>query len=280
MFKKFASVLGTFTLICFSFYYTDSAIDVIKKTDPIMQQIIEYSSEYGNTSIDSTLVNNNIIPGIKGTIVDIDESYNKMKRLGKFDTSLIVFQEVNPEISIINNYENYIISGNNQKNNISLIFVLEDSSFIEEILSILNKKDIKVTFFIDDDLFNDAIDLLKLILLSGHKVEFYDEKYETAAIKKYNNILKSITNDNLNYCYTTIKNDNLLENCKKEKLHTIIPTIITDFYPYNDIKNNIENGSIISLKNNKNTARELSSIINYILQKGKKIVTLEKLLEE
>ena len=130
MFKKFASVLGTFTLICFSFYYTDSAIDVIKKTDPIMQQIIEYSSEYGNTSIDSTLVNNNIIPGIKGTIVDIDESYNKMKRLGKFDTSLIVFQEVNPEISIINNYENYIISGNNQKNNISLIFVLEDSSFI------------------------------------------------------------------------------------------------------------------------------------------------------
>ena len=37
---------------------------------------------------------------------------------------------------------------------------------------------------------------------------------------------------------------------------------------------------VYSLKNNKNTARELSSIINYILQKGKKIVTLEKLLEE
>ena len=280
MLRKIISILGTCTLVCFSFYYTDSAIDVIRKTDPIMKQIIDYSISYGNTSVDSILVNNSIIPGIKGNIVDIDESYNKMKRLGKFDTSLIVFQEVNPEISIVNNYKNYIIAGNNQKNNISLIFILEDSSFIEEILSILNKKDIKVTFFINDNLFNDAIDLLKLILLSGHRLELYDTKYEISTIKKYNNILKSISNDKLNYCYTTLKNDKLLENCNKEELYTIIPTIITDFYPYNDIKSNLENGSIISLKNNKNTVRELSSIINYVLQKGKKIVTLEKLLEE
>ena len=41
MLKKVTSILGTISLICFSFYYTDSAIDVIKKTDPIMQQIIE-----------------------------------------------------------------------------------------------------------------------------------------------------------------------------------------------------------------------------------------------
>lgn len=280
MLKKVTSILGTISLICFSFYYTDSAIDVIKKTDPIMQQIIEYSEEYGNTSIEPILINNNIIPGIKGSIVDIDKSYTKMKSFGNFDESLIVFKEVYPEISIMNNYENYIISGNNQKDNVSLIFVLEDSSFVEEILSILNKKNIKVTFFINDDLFNDAVDLLKLMLLSGHRIEFYSDKYDVSTIKKYNTILKSISDDSLNYCYTTFKNDKVLENCKHEELHTIIPTIITDFYPYNDIKNNLNNGSIISLKNNKNTVRELSSIINYILQKGKKIITLEKLLEE
>ena len=38
--------------------------------------------------------------------------------------------------------------------------------------------------------------------------------------------------------------------------------------------------TIIVLENNKNTVRELSTIINYIEQKGIKIVSLEKLLEE
>ena len=40
----------------------------------------------------------------------------------------------------------------------------------------------------------------------------------------------------------------------------------------------IENEKV--LENNKNTVRELSTIINYIEQKGIKIVSLEKLLEE
>ncbi len=280
MFKKVTSILGTFTLICFSFYYTDSAIDLVRKTDPIMKEIIDYSNNYGSTSVESTLVNNNIIPGLKGTAVDIDASYNSMKRLGKFDKSLLVFEEVLPTVSLSNNYDNYIISGNKEKNNVSLLFTAFDSSYIEEITNILNNKNVKATFFISSNFFDNSTDLVKTLLVSGHEIELLDDNYDISKIKKYNTIKKSFSKDSLSYCYTTIKKENLLESCKSQKLHTIIPSMTTTNFPYSDIKNSLENGLIISLPNNKNTVRELSAIINYIRQKGKNITILEKLLEE
>lgn len=105
-----------------------------------MKEIVEYSNNYGNTSIDSILVNNNIIPGTKGNAVNIDESYIKMKKLGYFDKNLIVFEEVLPVHSIKNNFDNYIISGNQDKNMTSIIFNIEDVSYIEEILKTINRK--------------------------------------------------------------------------------------------------------------------------------------------
>ena len=64
------------------------------------------------------------------------------------------------------------------------------------------------------------------------------------------------------------------------KMHTIIPGIITNNYPYSDIKINITNGDIISLNTSKNTLRELKYIINYIKQHSYKIVKLNDLIKE
>lgn len=280
MYKKIFSILGTFSIICFSFYYTDTAIDIIRKTDPIMKEIVEYSNAYGNTSVDSILVNNNIIPGIRGNIVDLDESYNNMKRLGKFDKSLIVFEEVFPANSLVANYDYYIISGNTSTNNVSIVFIIDDTSYVEDIIKILNKKNVVATFFVGDDIFDDSLDLIKLILNSGHDVELKDDDYDVSDIKKYNAIKKMISGKGLEYCYSEYKNSLLLDNCKKEKLYTIIPSIATKNYLYNDVKNNLKNGSIIAIENNSNSLRELSSAINYIFQKGKMIVSLEKMLQE
>lgn len=280
MLKKTLSILGTFSLICFSFYYTDVAIDVIRKTDPIMKEIINYSNFYGNTSIEASLVNNNFIPGVKGSFVDLEKSYNNMKRLGYFDESLIVFEESLPSSSINNTYNYYIISGNKEKNKVSLVFIFEDTSFIEDIIKILNSKDVKATFFINDIDFSDSLDLVKLILLSGHEVELFSKTYDSLEIKKYSSMKKILTGRNLSYCYTNLKNTLILNNCKEQKMHTIIPSIITGNYLYNDVKKNLDNGSIISISNNYNAVRELSSTINYIFQKGKEIVLVSKLLEE
>ena len=100
------------TLICFSFYYTDSAVDIVKRNDPIMKEIKGVMKQYEEKSIDATLIDNNIIPGISGVKVDLDKSYEKMKKYGSFDEGLLVFSEVVPTISTSNTYDKYIIKGN------------------------------------------------------------------------------------------------------------------------------------------------------------------------
>ncbi len=280
MLKKIFGVIGTITLVCFSFYYTDSAVDLVRRADPIMKEIEMYSEEFGNTAIDSVLIENDIIPGMRGVSVDLKKSYDNMKRLGKFDKSLIIFKEETPNQTIKNNYNNYIISGNKLKDNVSLIIKMKDTSFLEEILSILNKKNVTATFFLDKNIYNDGLDAVKLIYLFGNDIEFLSSEYSLDDLKKYNYIKEKYLKDELKYCYVNENNENILNNCKSMKLYTIKPVSISEKFPYDDVKKILENGSIITLTNSSETKRELPAIINYIEQKGKKIVKLEKLLEE
>ena len=116
--------------------------------------------------------------------------------------------------------------------------------------------------------------------MSGHDIELLSYNYSISNIKKSNKILKSLMDSKTKYCYTEIENSTIIGNCKNNKMHSIIPSIITTNFPYTQIKNNVTSGAMISLNNNINTIRELPSIINYLNQKGYKIVTLKELLDE
>ena len=50
--------------------------------------------------------------------------------------------------------------------------------------------------------------------------------------------------------------------------------------PYNTVKNELSNGSIILLDINKQTINEINKIINYIEKKGLKIEGLSKIINE
>lgn len=280
MLKKFFTFLGVVSLICFSFYYTDSAVDIVKRNDPIMKEIVESSSNYFEDSIDAVLIDNNIIPGISGVKVDVDKSYEKMKNYGSYDSGLLVFEEITPTISTSNTYDKFIIKGNSSKQSVSLIFKLKTTNYIDEVLEILKDKNVKVTFFIIEDILYNDIDILEKIYLSGHDIEVLSLDYSSSTFKKSNKILKSLMNTKSKYCYTEIESSNIIDNCKRNKMHSIIPNIITTNFPYTEIKNNVTSGSMISLSNNVNTIRELPSIINYLNQKGYKIVTIDELLDE
>ena len=45
-YKRYASYLGVFVLVCFSFFYTEKAVDIIRKNDPVMKQIQLEASKY------------------------------------------------------------------------------------------------------------------------------------------------------------------------------------------------------------------------------------------
>ena len=278
--KKIYTVIGVFILICFSFYYTESAVNIVKRNDPIMKEIIKVSGEYKDSSIDAVLVNNNIIPGKVGIELDIDKSYTKMKKLGKFNTSLLEFKEVIPNISITKNYDKFIISGNKTNNMISLVFKMKDTTYLEEIIDILKSKGLTSDFFLDYSNINNP-STINLLINNNMQVSYLGNNYQynKSDLLVVNEILTKKKNKNI-YCYSEGENKDIIDICSKEKIHTIIPSINTTSNPYYDIKTKLENGSIIKLDNSKTTIKQLRYIINYLKSKGYKIVDLNTLLKE
>lgn len=280
MIRKNHNILITITLVFISFYYTSKVISISKENDPIMKEIIKYKEIIKDTKQEATEFVDEIIPGLNGEEIDVEKSYSKMKKIGKFDKNLLVYQEAYPENTLQENYDKFIISGNKSRNNVSIIIKINDTSYVEDILRVLNQKNIKATFFVDKSVFNNSIDLIKLIEFFGNDVELYSDNYSVYEVNKYSSMLKLVANDKLSYCLNTTKDSEILDNCKTSKLYSIVPSIISDNYLYNSVKNSLQNGSIILIENKKNILRELAPTINYIEQKGKKIVPLKKLLEE
>ena len=280
--KKIMKVVGVLSFVCFSFYYTDSAVDIIKRNDPIMKDIISVINNYEVSSVDAILIDNSVVPGMSGMTIDIDKSYSKMKQLGEFNKNLLVFKEIYPVLSVDDNRDKYIVRGNSNKNEVSLIITFEDTSYLEEILEILNNKKVKATIFLEHDIIIDSVDAVRLFALNNYRMELLGDnyKYDRQIINYGNMIYKNIGTNKAKYCFSVIEDKDLLKTCNNENFRVVIPSIDAIKYPYNDVKKNLENGSIIRLSNNSSTLRELNSVINYIMQKGKKIVSLDKLLEE
>ena len=278
--KRILDLLLTSFIILISFFYTNNLIKVSRKNDPIMLEIEEYKKENEIKALEAILTENEIIPGINGKTIDIDQSYKKMKKIGKFDKNLIVFKEAPPNETINKSYDKNIVSGNKKNNKISLNFEVNDTSYIEELLDELNKKETLATFFINKKIFDESIDVIKLIRSFGHDVELISNGYTIYEVNKYNSLLKTISNDNLSFCLNKQNEDKILKNCENSKMHSIIPSVVIENYIYNTIKHNLENGMITLVPINKQTIKELSATINYIKQKGKKIVLLSNLIQE
>ena len=137
MYRSFFNVLLIIFLSIISFLLTFIVVSYLKRMDPIMKEIKENSllleEEYVNAYVDDDI----IIPGISGKKIDIENSYSIMRKYGSYKEDLLVYEEIFPLVSISNIYDKYVISGNKDKEEVSLIFKIEDTSFLEEIILIL-----------------------------------------------------------------------------------------------------------------------------------------------
>lgn len=280
--KPYLTVIGICLLTVFSFYYTNKLIEFSKSKDPIMIEIMKNKDDYNKLSIDALINNNYIIPGSEGLEVDVDKSYTKMKKLGKYNDNLYVYDVVKPTISIKDNYNKFVINGNTTKKEVSLIFKTEDLKNIENINKILFNNNVSATFFIDGNIKDDDINILKILDESNNYFGNlgYNKKYSIKTIKYTNALLDRIDDDNHNYCYVEKDDINVLKTCSEVKMYTIKPMVVSNIFPFTYIKQNLENGKIFSLDTNSYTLKQLDLIIKYVRQKGYDFVTLEEILNE
>ena len=268
--KKYFEIVGMIVLGLFSVFYTTKTTMVVKEMDNIMIKIKEEQDKYQINPVDAQINDDVIISGISGQKVDIGASYDAMKKIGTYNESMLVYENIKPSISVSNIYDKYFVGSNPNKKQVSLIFKIDNKDNIAKILSLLDKHNIKANFFTTEDLSKPILNLTN----EGHNIGTITyENWLTTLIDK-------IANQKETYCYVEEKDKEKLDICKMNKSHTILPTIITKNIPTLTIKKNLKPGIIISMDVNKNLLNELEYIIRYIESKGYSIVTLEKLLEE
>lgn len=278
--KKTFEAIGFLSLILFTFFYTSKITTVIKENDDILKQIKEIEDQYKIDPVNAIINNNTIIAGVSGSEIDIKESYKKMKKINSFNSNLLVYKELKPEISVLDYYDKYIIKSN--KSSISLVFLIEKDDEINDLLEILDKYKIKATFYTDGNWFENNNEKIIELIKMGHTVGNlgYNYSYKENGISWMNTIVTNIGKQNYTYCYTETENEEVLNICKNNKSYTIKPNIIVKNNPLITIKNQLEKGSIISLKINNSTITELPLIIEYINSRNLNIINLEELLDE
>lgn len=279
MFKIFRNI-GIITLVFLSFIYTEKIVSVVKDYDEIMVEIKHTKNEYKIEPIEAILTDTTIIPGISGKEVNVDKSYSKMKQYGKFESTLLAYDKINPKNRLKDNLDKLIIKGNSSKNMISLVFLLKNIDEIEDIVTLLNERNMKGNFFIDSSWIGTnettIIDLVK----QGHMIGnlSYRGDYKNTKFMELDNIIKKLAGQKVSYCYLEEYDKEALSICSKQGDYTIKPNIIIK-NTLADLKKNLESGSIISIENLSGDLT-LDMIVNYIQGKGYEVVDLKTLLSE
>lgn len=256
--KKLFQILGIVFIIFAGFIYTEKTIMVVREYDEIMIKIKEVSKEKKVEGTDAIIKNDTIIPGIAGREININKSYNTMKQYGKYDEELLVYDKVKPKVSLEDNKDKYIISGNSSKQKISIVFI-NCEKYLDNILNYKINTNIFLT-----ELPKNSINKLDNVLIGFYNS--YDDVLNTT--------VRSTLSKEIKYCFSTDKKD-----CFKKNLYVIKTDIIESNYLI-ETKKRLTNGSIIVYKTNNELFNELNLIIKYINNKGYTIEFLDTLLEE
>lgn len=252
---KYFKLIGIMSLLVFSFYLTDLATEFAINSNPLMQTIKDNSKNYNTTSVNATINNNTIIPGIKGKVVNEMESFLNMKDFGSFNSNYLLYDFIEPEVSLNDNKEKIIISGNKKLRQVTLL--VRDTNLIEYLKN--NKYKYTKLIKYDDLLDKDNVNI------ESDRLKFLD--VDTLLNKKeLNNKI----------CILDYSN---IENCKKKKYYIVKPNIVIKNNNMVSNISNIDNGSIIYLSDNL-SLDNLKIIINLIKRKDMKLVYLSEIIKE
>lgn len=254
--KRFFQILGICSILVFSFYYTDKIALIVQEKNPILQEIKSKENELLIDSKDATVVNNFIIPGIKGSKVNAEKSFNKMKSLNAFNEYYLVYDDVKPSISIEDNKDKIIISGNKSKKQISVII-----EYNEDLINYF--RNYKIDLLINKNNYDKNI---KFELINNEK-----------DVKKFKQVETLLNNDKINkkLCLYNQSNQDI---CKSKGNYIIKNTHYLNDNIY-DIKNTLENGSIILIKKDTNL-KDIKILLNQIKFQDLEIVYLSDLIKE
>ena len=268
--QHFFEFIGLITLIVGSILYSKEVNTVSVSADNLRQEIENKANLYKIEATDAIINNNTIILGKNGRKVNINKSYYNMKELGIFAENKLKFDTIYIKNRLIYNKDKYIISGNKIDRNITFIFNYNTN--INNIYQILKKHNIKASFVTNSNYLENK-NIKKIILTNNIIINNSQKKYDFIWFKK--TVMK--IGQKQNYCLNATNKQ--YSYCTLTQSYILKADLIKNNY-YTYIKNNLENGKIFYFNVDTKLIYELDTIINYINNKGYKIIPLDKLLIE
>lgn len=248
--KNFFRNVGVFALACFSFFVTDETVSVVKESDYLMTIIKAKKSEYYVASIPGEINGEYLKLGLSGMELNLEKSYEQMKKIGYFNESLIVYNYIKPENSLKDNKDKIIYA--NSKNEVSLI--IKKPKNLENILQTLTSYNLQASFLIDKSYFEDNQKLLLKALSRDNSLIIMDEP----------NFFKRELKGHNYYCYSELK-------CSKQKVEASF-----SINSFKELKTNLKKGSLIFVSNHD----YLDIYLKYILSRGLTIVNMDTFIKE
>jgi hypothetical protein len=256
--KNIYKYIGLLVIMVFSFYYTDKIALMVQNNNPIMQKINEVKETNDVDYVNAIIDDDKIIPGKNGLSINIEKSFSVMKSFGAFNSYYLVYDQKKPDVSLEDNKDKIIYSGNLTNKNISLIV-----EYNENTISYLENNKIKSDVLVNKDNYMN-INYLELI---NNDFNNYNEVEIILNRSKLNN----------NLCLVSDKSN--LEFCKKRNKYLIDSDLILTNDNLISVKNSIKNGSIIIVKS-ETSLDNLKIIIDQAKFKGLNFVYLSKLISE
>lgn len=279
MFKNTIKLFSLFLLLLLSFIYTDKVFNEARGNDPLMKEVISYKKAHDVKPVEPKIKDDEMILGMSGLIINEEKSYKNMKEDDTFNKQKLVYDKKKPNTSITKTYDYYITNGIS-KNMVSIIFKVNNSTNVSELLSLLAKTNVTVNFFIDGSYLEKNVETaFSMVNLNSEIYNLgYDNKYSKSMISVTNNLIESITLKDSLFCLNEVKNDNYKDICASKKMLTISPKLVNP--SITDLKKNLSKGVMIVYDLDEFDTSKFNFIINVIESRGYKIKGLSKLINE
>src|SRR5699024_9947865 len=143
-----------------------------KKENELFNQITasakQFNEEPEDAYIDSVWKKT---PGRNGKMVNVEKSYENMKKSSEFDASLLVFDEIEPEVSLKDLPASPIYRGHPEKEMVALMINVSGSTeYIPGIIKTLKKENVRATFFLEGKWAKENKEMVKMIHEQGHVI--------------------------------------------------------------------------------------------------------------
>lgn len=254
--KKFRN-LGILAIAAFSFFYTEKIANLALMNNEMYKIIKNEEENYNEMYVNALVDNDYITPGLTGKSVNVKNSFYNMKDLNTFNSYYLIYDTTYPEISLDNNKDKIVKSGNKEKKSVS--FVLE---YNKDLIDYFKSNKYEASILVNKENFN------KNEVLEQINNEVMEYKSLESLINKYSN--------NTHICYLSTSIEDI---CRENKKYLVKTDKYISNQTFIDIKNNISSGDIYYVSKDFDV-KNMKILINSIIYKDLDIISLSKMLSE